>query len=269
MSPFKIILISIIIIISGCRDIYDIDNMESAERYHSEFVRQNLERKYSVNYIFKDKGQRALIYAVGEGDVGGIEKYFKTKGSVNFRGLNGETPLYWALIKNKYISFESLLKLGANPNLKISDTSVIHEAAQLQDLRYLKAVLEFGGDPNLRAGALGYTPIYSAINGRNGENINALKILLDHGADINVQTVIVKNTYSISGGDSPMVYAAMLARYDSVLEILKRRPRCDLANVRGETLRSIVLKFIKRNGNGNPQEKRMEEILIEADKSCL
>jgi len=142
-----------------------------------------------------------LAKAVKIGDIKKIkEEVIKKKVPVDYlESRFGNTLLMMAIYNSKYESVETLLKLGANPNLHDTykgETAVI-VAAGNDDPKYLKLVLEYSGDPNSienvfsdpngkmdqsRYTALTKAVLPSLMGKKNLENV---KLLVDAGADIN------------------------------------------------------------------------------------
>ena len=77
--------------------------------------------------------------------------FCKSLDEINNKSENGWTPIYKSIMANNKLGLESLLKLGANPNI-----------------------------PN----NLGETPLYFCVE---SENFELFKILIEYGADTNIQ----------------------------------------------------------------------------------
>lgn len=124
--------------------------------------------------------------AIDDDDIATIESLSKSNKSVLSKvGLDGSTPLLYAMRKGRKECFETLLKCGANPNQTVGrfGKSAITFAASHPDAFYLKTTLLYGADPNLdnkaspsRRG----TPLLYAISDERTENV---QILLKAGAD--------------------------------------------------------------------------------------
>ena len=93
---------------------------------------------------------------------------------------SGSTPLLVAVSNGDLAQVNTLLKAGADPNVKNAlETTPLLEAAFHSNLEIVKALLEAGADPNL-PGADGQTPLMLIAR---GNNVAAAKLLLDKGAD--------------------------------------------------------------------------------------
>ncbi len=132
--------------------------------------------------------------AVEREDLDAIRAYVRNGGDLDVGARRlGKTPLLHALILQKKESYRTLLELGADPNtmcrgggeIMLPNSSVVHHAALEEDPFWLRAALESSGDPNQMNGAKGLQrgrPLRFAIMKVRLENV---KMLFDHGADIN------------------------------------------------------------------------------------
>jgi hypothetical protein len=151
--------------------------------------------------LFQSTPAWALAKAVKAGDVKKIkEEVLQKKVSVDYQESRfGQTLLMLAIFNNEYDSAKTLLELGANPNLHTTfkGKTAIIVAADNDDPKYLKLLLDFKGDPNSienvfsgpkkkinseRNSAL-TTAIVPSIMGK--KNLEKVKLLVEAGADIN------------------------------------------------------------------------------------
>lgn len=141
--------------------------------------------------------------AVEREDLDAIEAYVRNGGDLDVGAKRpGRTPLLYAMVLNKKKSYTKLLSLGANPNtlnrgggdILPLNSSVVFHAAGEKDSFWLKGALEAGGDPNQMNKAEKTskgTPLYAAIMSGGWmleEGIENVKILCEHGADVNGPT---------------------------------------------------------------------------------
>ncbi len=185
--------------------------IKQAQREADQRASQTLLAYMSLETMFPDPEVRALAKAAGKGRVGKINSWVEKGIDVNSRGTRGATPLFWAMKKRNAKGFKRLLELGADPNVVFDDGgSIMNWAVMNRKEVFLKTALEYGGDPNLVVGPLGETPLFEALGPMRKDRAG---LLLDAGADINVQTI---------NGRTPLNIAASLNQYDLVLELLER-----------------------------------------------
>jgi ankyrin repeat protein len=199
----------------------DFEGMESSERSFNERKRKEAIAAMPLEAMFTNGQVRALARAAGEGNTSQIDELVKQGVDVNARGTHNVTPLFWALRNNNLKGFKKLLELDADPNVVFGEGSVMHWAAKHEDVAFLKAALQHGGDPNLEAGKLEKTPLFDTIGISGGANEQAMRVLLEAGADINAKTsgqIFGKPM----GGKTPVMTAADLGRFDIVYELLER-----------------------------------------------
>ncbi len=150
---------------------------------------------FGCGYDRIQRGSSMTIWeAVEREDLDAIRAYVRNGGDLDVGARRlGKTPLLHALILQKKESYRTLLELGADPNtmcrgggeIMLPNSSVVHHAALEEDPFWLRAALESSGDPNQMNGAKGLQrgrPLRFAIMKVRLENV---KMLFDHGADIN------------------------------------------------------------------------------------
>lgn len=190
---------------------------------------QHFLSKMKARDYFSGSLQIKLARAIEEESIPDIRALITQGADVNAVGKKGMSPVFWALVKQKYNSFEILLGNGADPNLvtekKVEkklypnrpDTkkiSLMELVATMDDPRYLRLALQYGGNPNTQAhGPMlkGLTVLFSAIEKGNMENVNAL---IDAGADVNF--------VNTPGSNSPLGRARAYCRYDIVKQLIEK-----------------------------------------------
>lgn len=180
------------------------------------------------NY-FPDSKVINLVLAANKGDVNKIDQLIKQGTNVNYKGKNNVTPLFAQMSSMNMDGFKKLLENGADPNLPTYDgPSVIWYAAyggELSDamLERLKLCLQHRGNPNWIYHHKYPNPIErDSQDGRsllaaailfNSRAIEALTLLLDAGADINIRD---------NKGETPLFYAVALSNYDIAYFLLQK-----------------------------------------------
>lgn len=110
---------------------------------------------------------QSLADAIRDGDTAGITKAIQQGARVNSDGANtkpGLPPLTYAILTNRTDTVVALLKAGADPNLVQRNHQPIFDAANA-NTQILKLMLEAGANPNIQT-ALGYTPLHRAAGCR-------------------------------------------------------------------------------------------------------
>jgi ankyrin repeat protein len=159
--------------------------VSNAQRASHELKQMKAER-YFANPV-----QAGFVTAIGRGELEQAQRLLTEGATVDAVGSEGMTALHWAIAKRNFEGFRFLLTQGANPrtltrwrdaNGQEQWAGVIDFASALEDGRYLRALLDAGGDPNQIINSSEQTAIYIAILNRRYENAS---LLLERGADIN------------------------------------------------------------------------------------
>lgn len=167
-----------------------------------------LEKMKSEDF-FESKLQRKLAEAISVGDVAKLKALVGQGAELNYLGAEGMTPLMWGIAKQNYDSVSGLLGLGADPNLRTDAGSAVELAAILEDTRYLRALLEHGGDVDTAIGKSGRTVLFETVL---HERMDNLQLLVERGANVNHQS---------KSGESLLIYAISSDSYKAALELLK------------------------------------------------
>jgi ankyrin repeat protein len=149
----------------------------------------------------------------------------KYKIDVNFVGQTGYSFLLYAVKIQRKKAMEALLELGADPDLECNvllpprfrgQTPYeikypIYTATYYSDLSYLKILLKYKANPNIHATVEKSSPLHNTIiNAKEDKNMEILQLLLDNGADINIQNAFLQ---------TPLHKAAILSGLGNCYEI--------------------------------------------------
>ncbi len=178
---------------------------------------------WQASNFFDDSQVIELCEAIEANDLQRMDQLIAAGADVNARGIGNMTPLMWAFPDNKLERFQKLLEHGADPNVKITSNlgvpsgfavgdSVTTEAAQTHFLGYFEAVMQAGGDANIRDGSK-LTPIQIIILAIVPDAKQRCEMALQHGADINTLA-----------GDltPPMAAVATAGQYDLAMYFLEK-----------------------------------------------
>jgi len=226
---YLVFILSFCIWVSGCSSGgFDFGALDDAERTAYEHDQHSLVAFMPLDYMFPDKKVRALARAAGDGDINEIDALVKQGVDVNAKGSKNATPLFWAM--HDYQGFVRLLELGADPNAVFDDgTSIMNWCAEHENVRFLKAALAHGGNPNLTAGPYHETPLLRVMGPTRKDRAS---LLLDSGADINKKGGV--------GNDTPIMVAANLGQFDLVYQLLNRGADITIKNRNGWDLLDVL-----------------------------
>lgn len=141
-----------------------INHMESSEKTFNEQQSKAVLAYMSLEDMFPDQQVRELAAAAGNGKIKHLEQLVSQGVSVNSRGLQNATPLFWAMKSDNAKGFQKLLELGADPNVVFGDGgTVMHWAARNENPEFLNLALQHGGNTELAAGQFMQTPIFETI----------------------------------------------------------------------------------------------------------
>ncbi|MCE2543758.1 MAG: ankyrin repeat domain-containing protein [Acidobacteria bacterium] len=163
-----------------------------------------------VNAAENTHGQTALMWAAWEGHTGVVRTLLDHGAAVDARTTTGYTALLLAARDGHRQTTQALLSAGANVNVAAEDgTSALLVAVIRRHLEHAELLLDHGADPNLGPG---FTPLHwaagkwdtelndlsngvaegnqwSAFGGLHApERLRIVRLLIAHGADLNVQT---------------------------------------------------------------------------------
>ncbi|MEM9584741.1 MAG: ankyrin repeat domain-containing protein [Pseudomonadota bacterium] len=146
----------------------------------------------TVEEWFPNSQTSALAEAACEGRARRVAELVEQGANINELSPNNEsTPLRWALVCENVKGVRALLEAGADPNLRMAEeqTAVTITAGALKsDL--LKALLEYGGDPNAAPENTYRRALSSALGKAFQTNDwTNFDMLIEYGADINAANI--------------------------------------------------------------------------------
>ena len=164
-----------------------------------------------------------LCEAIEANDLSRMEQLIQAGADVNARGKGNMTPLMWAFPDNKLKRLQKLLDHGADPNVKITSNlgvpsgfavgdSVTTESAQSYFPGYFQAVMQAGGDANIRDG-WNMPLIVIIIHATHANSKERCTIALQRGADINSRW---------AGGTLPMEAVTAAGNFDLAMYFIEQ-----------------------------------------------
>lgn len=219
--------------------------------------------EYSEYFTTND--QKRFAEAIYEGDLDGISEIISTGFDVNTRGKGEMSFLLWAMLSNQYGAFELLLRNAAKLNAEVEGfrgrrhAAPISEFAALSnDKRYLRILLEYGLDPDLRIGATQRPIIFNAITNERVEN---LELLNEFGANLNIAD---------SSGITPLSYAARLWHYECALTLIRSGADPHLLNEVGKGFYDAYFDYQRRiYGHGGKDDLWFDKVQAELESLGL
>lgn len=201
---------------------------------------------------FFEPAYQPLARAVAQGDLTAIRQQLAAGQDVNHVGKQDMTLLMWAIVTKNKRSLAYLLEQGANPNYKDGQgTQPVGLAAGLDDIDYLRILLDHQGDPNSED--RGQKALITAILSLFKPHIY---LLLDKGADINV----TKKDNQVSA----VTLLANLNQFEDVANFLNRNADYQKASSVGRTLPYAVQDATPNKGTaGYEWQKKVKQMLQE------
>jgi ankyrin repeat protein len=175
---------------------------------------------WQAEEFFDDPKVIELCKAIQVNNLTKVDQLIASGVNVNAKGKGNMTPLLWAFPENKLAMLTKLLEAGADPNVQFTSdfhtrgnirvgSSVLEDAARTSFSGYFKAVMAYGGDPNLISQSkYGDTPFLSVITGFGPNKRESVQILLDAGAEVNMVGRAMNN------GISPLRRSITRQEYD-------------------------------------------------------
>jgi uncharacterized protein len=161
-----------------------VDAVKSADRAT---VLALIEQHADVNEPEAD-GTTALAWAARMNDVDLADRLLRAGAKVDATNRYGVTPLYLACVNGSAPMIERLLKAGADPNSVWTEGEMpLMTVARTGNVDAAKVLLAHGVQINVREPVHGQTPLMWAA----GEShANMMRELIAHGADVNARSAI-------------------------------------------------------------------------------
>lgn len=211
-----------------------------------------------------------------------FEKLFELRsGDVNAVNDEGNSLLYVAASKNQLGKIRFLLDKGANPNFKNErGATPLNAACDKNALAAVQLLIDGGADVNTRTNR-GSTPLTCAASGKGCTLVsaaalnsvydftNVAEILLDNGADVNIQNPLL---IAARVGNLKMVQLLMLKGADVSATDSTGKNALQIAQQQGHT---NIVKFLKefetleaihvlQNTNAGPEDPRSVYTMMDA-----
>ncbi|MBF0329643.1 MAG: ankyrin repeat domain-containing protein [Nitrospirae bacterium] len=190
-----------------------------------------------------------LLEAVREGNLKKVKAILKEislgshKDRVNEKGRTGETSLSIAAAKGNLKIVKLLIANGAavDKGKESGNRTALIEASGQGHVAIVRYLIAKGADVNVKS--QGITALLAASNlgtttyGPPGDKAETIRVLLENGADVNVQDESWMETKR-----TPLMYAVMQGNASLVKEILSKGAKLDFFDKNGDTALAIAKK---------------------------
>lgn len=187
-----------------------------------------------------------LLEAVKKDDVQKVKSILEASGGqyeINQTGVTGDLPLTTAARRGNLEIVKLLVEHGAVVDIgkKRGDRTPLIEASWQGHAEVVKYLIAKGADVNAKG--KGITPLLAASawssipSGPAGDKAKTIQVLLENGADVNVQDESWLKT-----GRTPLMYAVLQGDAALVQAFLARGAKTDLKNKDGDTALSLAEK---------------------------
>ena len=197
---------------------------------------------------------QAIVNAAYQGNTELVDFLIKNGANVNAAGDGKRTPLVYALFGENVRMTELLLANGARPNSMYDDGDLPLEKAiraRQNSTALVAALLKYRASPN----ADGRPPLMSAISVRN---LEALKLLLAHGADPNARIVSPENPANFS---SPVTQSIQMQEVEMFAALLAAGARPEMPTMDALTFIQGSIRA-EKDPAGREKLERMRALLV-------
>lgn len=193
---------------------------------------------------FRDTQSLAAAHAIEAEDLAQLETLLRTL-DPNQLHVRGMTFLNWAFAHNQIEAARVLLVHGADPNLPTEGVFPWALAMKMDDIRWLKLLVQAGADLNYKWQG---TPVwFECYKAGNWDHLN---YLLAQGIDYNATD---------ASGNTAMMDLARLGHYGMVLKLLEQGADATPMSSSGVTLIDIVKNAIP--SNDGPEARNRKNVL--------
>jgi len=197
--------------------------LEAIKAGKTDHVTRMIERERNLLYAKDEFGWRPLHLAVRYRRTELVSFLIRKGANVNQQDGDGQTALMWAIEYERPDYVESLLMVGADPNIRevSQDWGPLHKACFYSLPKVVKMLLDKGADVN-HVDETGRSPLLWALTPISHDNrLEVLPLLLMRGADVDVENKEGLTPIQIvegRGGETAGTLVAMLRKYGAVTE---------------------------------------------------
>ncbi len=205
-------------------------------------VRYLIKRGADINYLNK-LGNGLLHQAARYRDSKMLDILLSLNANPNLKDMNGKTPLIHATLSNHVPSIETLVKAGANLEIKERDQfNALSIAVGKKKFWAVLALIDAGADVNTTVGEKAMTPLMiictqhkskdrekNIIEG--AEPVDIAKLLIEKGADVNATTSL---------DETPLMFAAANDNSPLIGLLVQKKADMDAKTKDGKTALDIA-----------------------------
>jgi ankyrin repeat protein len=172
---------------------------------------------------------------------------------VNARGGYYVTPLVAALAGNHFQTAELLHQHGGDPNVPGSvEITPLQSAAYHGNLRIVQELIKYNADINAKD-PKGETAIYDTSRGHTLDCPNIVRLLLEHGADVNVRQYIGLTPLHRASMDGALEVARVLLEHGANVQAEDNSGRTPFQVVSSRKNRDEMTKLLLKCGAESEQ----------------
>ena len=181
-----------------------------------------------------------LPVLASQGDVAGVQTLLQRNVDVDSMQGDGMTALHWAAFRDDLAMGQLLLGAGAKVGsaTRIGAITPLHLASKNGRDAFIEALLKAGANPN-RSTDTGASPLMSAAM---SGSVNAVRVLLDHKADVNAR--------EFRHGQTPLMFAAWENRSEVIEQLTERGAHPELSSY------VLALNEDRSDTDANSQDRR-------------
>lgn len=202
--------------------------------------------KSHPNQFFDEGPRRQMAQAIATGDLARVEVLAPLV-DLNAEDKDDMTLLFYAMLQRQFPIITRLVELGADPARRNPETGApLAQAVTADDPRILEALLAGGADPNTKL--QGEPILFETVNERQ---VAHMRLLLDHGADINAKDSL---------GQTALINSLDSYQFDQSIELIERGADVHIIDKTGVSTAYTVEFLLTRQEPSMPGWERLQTI---------
>ncbi|MCR8632019.1 ankyrin repeat domain-containing protein [Paenibacillus radicis (ex Xue et al. 2023)] len=245
--------------------ILKIAHMFQGKPHVADLVDLLIGKKVDLNMVDESNGYTPLHYAA-ERAIDLTGNLLDAKANVNV-SANGMTPLMQVASKKKLGLVNKMLAMGADPNLGGGALlSALHPFAHSgltdESVEIVKSLLANKADVHT-AGFEGETPLLAAVDMSMPQNLQIVRILIEHGADPNQKPKSNWNgTTPLMRAVNPFGYDTLQGVYEMTELLIDAKADVNAVDEKGNTSLSYAVEFNQHALASNEEVTKVIQLLL-------